>query len=156
MAFGLRSVFLLCGISGLLTGVWSKPTAPKVENSCPAGWTQLDCHCYKYQEDGRQFADAESVCNILGGNMVSIHNPLENAFVLELIRAAGNDDETWIGLSNAIESETYLWTDGSDNDYENFDNTGNGPCVEMDDDGSWDDIQCSTIHPYVCIRDIHH
>ncbi|XP_077578104.1 galactose-specific lectin nattectin-like [Stigmatopora nigra] len=160
MEFSPRFVFLLCGISGLLTGVWSKPAAPKIENSCPQGWTQLDCHCYKYEDDERTFADAESVCNILGGNMVSIHNDLENAFVLELIKAAGNNDEAWIGLSDAIEGSTFLWTDGSDNEYENFaDGEPNetGSCVEIDtDDGSWDDILCSAELPYVCIRDILH
>nr|XP_061802918.1 ladderlectin-like [Nerophis lumbriciformis] len=162
MAFGLRCVFLLCGLSGLLTGVWSKPAVHPVENSCPKGWTQLDCHCYIYEDDIRTFADAESVCNILGGNMVSIHSDLENALVVEMLRANDNDDEAWIGLSDAIEDDTFLWTDGSDNEYTNFDTDqsepdNTGPCVQIqENDGTWEDVECSTELPYICIRDIKH
>ncbi|XP_061633486.1 lithostathine-1-alpha-like [Phyllopteryx taeniolatus] len=160
MAFALRSLFLLCGISGLLTGVWSKPTSVKVQNSCPKGWTQLDCHCYQYQDEERTFADAESVCNILGGNLVSIHSDLENAFILELIRQGGNDDEAWIGYHDAVEEDDFLWTDGSDQDYTNFDVSGTEPdgtgdCVHMDESaGLWEDSVCSDEVAYVCIQDV--
>ncbi|XP_019746315.1 galactose-specific lectin nattectin-like [Hippocampus comes] len=162
MEFALRSLFLLCGISGLLTGVWSKPTVIVKGNSCPIGWTQLDCYCYIYEDEGRSFADAESVCNILGGNLVSIHSALENAFILELIRAGDNDDEAWIGLHDAIQNDDFVWTDGSDTEFTNFDVGGSEPdetgeCVHIDESaGLWEDALCSDEAPYVCIRDILH
>ncbi|XP_061532454.1 ladderlectin-like [Phycodurus eques] len=145
MAFALRLLFLLCGISGLLTGVWSIRVSSHKENNCPKGWTRLDCNCYIYEHEARTFADAESICNILGGNLASIHSDLENAFVRELIRAGGdNANEGWLGLHDAIESGDYIWTDGSEEDFLNFDtnasppepNTGTGNnCVELDDSG---------------------
>ncbi|XP_077423709.1 lithostathine-1-alpha-like [Vanacampus margaritifer] len=163
MAFGLRSLFLLCGISGLLTGVWSKPITFVKDNSCPKGWTRLDCYCYLYEDEGRTFADAESVCNILGGNLVSIHSDLENAFVVELIRAGVNDvGVAWIGLNDAIEDDDFIWTDGSDNDFTNFAVAGgepddNGPCVAMlESDGLWGDTGCTDLFAYVCIKEVHH
>ncbi|XP_077423723.1 lithostathine-1-beta-like [Vanacampus margaritifer] len=162
MAFGLHSLFLLCGISGLLTGVWSKPTTVVKDNSCPKGWTQLDCYCYVYEDEERTFADAESVCNILGGNLVSIHSDLENAFILELIRAGDNDDEVWIGLHDAVADTDFIWTDGSDNDFTNFDLSvpepdETGPCVQMDEsDGLWEDQLCTAENEYVCIKEVHH
>ncbi|XP_061664140.1 lithostathine-1-alpha-like [Syngnathoides biaculeatus] len=163
MAYALRSVFLLCGISGLLSAAWSKPTGVvQVQNSCPKGWTQLDCHCYIYENEPRIFADAESVCNILGGNLVSIHSALENALILELIRQGGNDDNAWIGYHDAIAEDDFIWTDGSDQDFANFDVAGaepddTGDCVVMDESaGLWEDAVCSDEAPYVCIQDVKH
>ncbi|XP_049608597.1 galactose-specific lectin nattectin-like isoform X3 [Syngnathus scovelli] len=165
MTFALRSLFFFCGMSGLLTGAWSHPAYYdkgwwKLSSDCPKGWTQLTCHCYIYQDETRNFADAESVCNILGGNLVSIHSDLENAFVQELIRAGGNTDEVWIGLHDAIENDDFIWTDGSDEDFTNFassepDETGD--CVELDEsNGNWQDASCTDDLAYVCIRDVLH
>ncbi|XP_061682922.1 galactose-specific lectin nattectin-like [Syngnathoides biaculeatus] len=159
MRFGLLSLLLLCGISELLTGAWSRPTKEvQVHNSCPKGWTQLDCNCYLYQDEGRTFADAESVCNILGGNLVSIHSALENSFVLELIRQSSKKDKTWIGLHDAIEDNDFIWTDGSDVDFLRFDDhepNGSGPCVQIDErNGFWEDAYCADELSYVCIRDV--
>nr|XP_049579115.1 galactose-specific lectin nattectin-like [Syngnathus scovelli] len=109
-------------------------------NSCPRGWTQLDCKCYIYEDEPRSFADAESVCNILGGNLASIHNDLENAFIVEVIRANGDETEGWIGLHDAILDTDYIWTDGSEEDFLNFDTTNlkekevaTGDCVEINE-----------------------
>ncbi|XP_077425165.1 lectin-like [Vanacampus margaritifer] len=163
MAFALRSFFLLCGVSGLLTGVWSFQIIESKGNDCPKDWTQLDCHCYIYQPDIRAFADAEAVCNILDANLVSIHSDLENALVVHLIRAGGNDDVAWIGLNDAIEDDDFIWTDGSQQDFLNFD-TGSHPgepdqtgnCVAIDeDDGFWQDDLCTDEEPFVCIRNVN-
>ncbi|XP_037109262.1 galactose-specific lectin nattectin-like [Syngnathus acus] len=163
MAFALDLLFLVCGISGLFTGVESVKSTPKIANSCPQGWTQLDCECYIYEAEPRSFADAESVCNILGGNLASIHNDLENAFIVEVIRANGDETEGWIGLHDAILDTDYIWTDGSDEDFLNFDtansepNALTGDCVEVDEtDGLWQTASCTDLNVYVCIRDILH
>ncbi|XP_068505830.1 lithostathine-1-beta-like [Syngnathus scovelli] len=157
MAFTLGSLFLLCGISGLLTGAWSAKIVPVKGNNCPKGWTQLDCFCYIYEGDGRTFADAESVCNILGGNLVSIHNELENALVLELIRAGSSASPAWIGYTDAISNTDFIWTDGSDVDFTNFDvgaPNDDGDCVAMiPTDGTWNDGDCTFEFSYVCIRE---
>nr|XP_061812423.1 galactose-specific lectin nattectin-like [Nerophis lumbriciformis] len=133
MALALRSLFLLCGLTGLLTGVGSFPSRIYKDVSCPEGWTQLDCKCYIYQSEEREFADAEAVCNVLGGNMVSITSDLENAVVQEL---SDDDSSVWIGLYDNINEGSYFWTDGTNNDYDNFANTQpdstSGDCVEME------------------------
>ncbi|XP_077423828.1 snaclec 6-like [Vanacampus margaritifer] len=163
MAFALRSLFLLCGISGLLTGVSSFSFVHRKVNNCPPHWTQLDCNCYIYQDDVRTAADAESVCNIIGGNLVSIHDALENAFVQKLAQAGDNDDVFWLGLSDAVLDDTYIWTDGTTNDFENFDTTNSEPdgttgdCVTMDeDDGLWQTADCTDEEAYVCIREVYY
>ncbi|XP_037109260.1 lithostathine-1-alpha-like [Syngnathus acus] len=165
MAFALRSLFLLCGISGLLTGVWSFPAKDTANVNCPAGWTQLDCSCYIYQDEARNFADGEAVCNILGGNLVSIHNALENAIVQQLIAAEDTDPGTpnlaWIGLHDSIEDGDYIWTDGTVENFRNFGsgepNSSNGDCVRMDETtGLWETGDCPIEDEYVCIQEAHH
>ncbi|XP_077407913.1 lithostathine-1-alpha-like isoform X2 [Vanacampus margaritifer] len=156
MAFALRSLFLLCGMSGVLCGGRSLQSNVK-DKSCPKGWLQLDSHCYIYQVEHRTFADAERVCQIIGGNLVSIHNKLENAIVLELVRQGGSDQVAWLGLHDAISFEEYLWTDGTVVDFTAFgiEPDGNGNCIQIfSGDGFWEDALCNEEAPYVCIRDV--
>ncbi|XP_061630867.1 lactose-binding lectin l-2-like [Phyllopteryx taeniolatus] len=164
MAFALRLLFLLCGIGGLVTGAWSLSMVHWKVNNCPNGWTELNCNCYIYQREERTFSDAESVCNILGGNLVSLHNPLENAFVLELARAGDNDDQFWIGYSDVVEADTFIWTDGSAQDFTNYDpnatpaepNPATGDCIELfETDGFWLTVDCTNENAYVCIREVY-
>ncbi|XP_077397878.1 C-type lectin domain family 19 member A-like [Festucalex cinctus] len=165
MAFARRLFFLLCGMSGLLTGVWSFKKVQTKDNNCPKGWTRLDCHCYIYQPHGRTFADAESICNILDANLVSIHSALENAFVLELASAGGNTKPFWIGLHDAIEIGEFIWTNGKINDFDNFDEGAVPPqpdslfgaCIEVvESTGQWQTQSCAAEYGYVCIRDVLH
>ncbi|XP_061138466.1 snaclec 6-like [Syngnathus typhle] len=162
MAFSLRSLSLLCVICGLLTGGSTFILLQKRINNCPSGWSQFNCNCYIYQDEGRTFADAQGVCTILGGNLVSIQNDLENVFVQELATAGGNTDVVWIGLNDTATADTYEWTDGSANTFLNFDTVNGEPdsttgdCVVLDeDDGLWETASCTDEEPYICIRPTH-
>ncbi|XP_077422234.1 struthiocalcin-2-like [Vanacampus margaritifer] len=126
---------------------------------CPKGWTQVDCRCFIFQDEEREFADAESVCNILGGNLASVQSALENAVIVQL-NAAGTTDSSidiWIGLHETIEEGTLFWTDGSPVDFTNFnndDNNDSGDCVAIEnDDVLWDKDSCSDDNKYVCARE---
>ncbi|XP_019743746.1 snaclec 3-like [Hippocampus comes] len=163
MAISRRSLILLCVITALLTEVRPYTLYHKIVNNCPPKWTQLDCNCYIYQNEERTFADAESVCNILGGNLVSIHSALENIAVQELAKAGGNDNVTWIGFNDAIQNDNFIWTDGTLNDFERFNETESQPdntvgdCVVIAaDDGYWQTANCTDLEPYVCIREVFH
>nr|XP_061812422.1 galactose-specific lectin nattectin-like [Nerophis lumbriciformis] len=105
MALALRSLFLLCGLTGLLTGVGSFPSRFFNDVSCPEGWTQVDLKCYILEDDARMFQDAEAVCNILGGNMVSISNDLENIVVGAIGENGVSGATMWIGLFDNIKVE---------------------------------------------------
>ncbi|XP_057683847.1 galactose-specific lectin nattectin-like [Corythoichthys intestinalis] len=157
----LHLLFVLCGILALTTA--SRHSSKENDCNCPKGWTQLDKYCYIYQHDNRSFSDAESVCNVLGGNLVSINSRKENAIVVELIReGAGTVVDTWIGLHDAIEEGEFVWTDGEVVNFKNFgmgqpDDSGSGEdCVEIEaDDEMWDDDECTDLNPYVCIRPVN-
>ncbi|XP_077580952.1 galactose-specific lectin nattectin-like [Stigmatopora nigra] len=150
MAITLRSFLILCGILGFLTGT--------VKTCCPKGWTQLDDRCFIYQDEEREFADAEAVCQILGGNLASVHSAFEYVAVLALIKERSEPNsnrDVWLGLHEAIELEAYQWTDGSPFDFNAFNSDdGNGSCVEIDySDLSWDNADCDDTMRYVCARD---
>ncbi|XP_077374124.1 echinoidin-like [Festucalex cinctus] len=159
MAFAFHSLLLFCVFSGLLHGVWSfsfdfwkKDTAI---NNCPTGWTQFNCNCYIFQAEERDFDDAQAVCEILGGNLVSIHSPLENIFVQGLLPI--DDIEAWIGYNDRMTPNTFEWTDGSADDFDNFPNPQPGVenCVIIDeDDGLWDETDCTDEEAYVCIKPV--
>ncbi|XP_061678167.1 snaclec CHH-B subunit beta-like [Syngnathoides biaculeatus] len=159
---GLRSLVLLCGISGLLTGVISFPFGDwKTINNCPVGWAQLDSHCYRFINQERTFEDAENICLTLSGNLVSIQNQLENTFVLELIQEGNGDGLIWIGFTDEDMEGTFVWTDGSTVNFKNFDDInlsepdGSGNCVAIDaTDGLWQDDPCTDTKAFVCIRDV--
>ncbi|XP_051912960.1 galactose-specific lectin nattectin-like [Hippocampus zosterae] len=153
MALALRSVFLLCG---LLAGVWA---LPKV-TYCPKGWTQLDDSCFIFVNQQRTFIDAERICQLKGGNLASILDARENALVIELIRQEFNGiRDTWIGLHDAIQESTNLWTDGSVVGFTAYaasqpDNFGNEDCTEIDDlPEAWNDDTCTDLNYFVCVKD---
>ncbi|XP_061664420.1 galactose-specific lectin nattectin-like [Syngnathoides biaculeatus] len=159
---GLHLLLALCGIIALPQANCFICTNYVAVNDCPKGWTQLDKYCYIYQHDPRTFSDAESVCNVLGGNLVSITSLKEHALVVELIReGAGDVVDTWIGFHDAIEEDDFVWTDGEIVNFRNFgvgqpDNVNDlEDCVEIEgDDSLWDDDECSDANPFVCSRDV--
>nr|XP_057907639.1 lactose-binding lectin l-2-like [Doryrhamphus excisus] len=130
-----------------------------IDGCCPQGWTQVDDHCYIFQSEVRTFADAESVCNTLGGNLASIHSYLENLAVAGLIKEGGAD-YAWIGLHDAIKKGNYIWTDGTNVEFLNFapvEPNGTGACVELYvADFTFFDEDCTIFHPYVCTRETYH
>ncbi|XP_054654892.1 ladderlectin-like [Dunckerocampus dactyliophorus] len=155
MASALHVFFLLCGISGLLTGAWSWPQRDNRDGYCPKGWTQLDDLCYILQEEPRSFADAERLCNILGGNLASITSALNNAVVYQLL-VARDELKAWIGLSDAVQENTFFWNDGKLFGFDNFgpdEPKGVGDCVLIYISGQWYDCDCADEYPYVCIRE---
>ncbi|XP_057692296.1 lithostathine-1-beta-like [Corythoichthys intestinalis] len=109
-------------------------------------------------------ADAESVCNILGANLVSIHSAVENAFVHELFEEGRSTTDTalWIGLHDVFTDDEFYWTDGTEFDFSGFDtgdsepgSTADGTCVSMaQDDTLWDTEMCTEERPYICITEV--
>ncbi|XP_037118790.1 ladderlectin-like [Syngnathus acus] len=158
MQFAL-GVLLLCGS---ISVSWA--ASVKIGLRCPAGWIQLDTRCFIFQNEPLNFRLAETVCNILGGNLVSIHNQLENEVVRHVILAgAGSFARTWIGLYDRIMDGDYLWTDGSEVDF--FDWANNRPtmnanqdCVEINfqNNDQWNDRACRGRLPFVCAKDLNH
>ncbi|XP_077351590.1 galactose-specific lectin nattectin-like [Festucalex cinctus] len=161
MAFALYLILILSGSSELFTGTWA--FVIKRDNYCPHGWTQLETRCFIFQNEEFNFVLAETICNILGGNLVSIHSDLENEVVRHLILAgAGSFQLSWIGLYDRIEEGDFLWTDGSPFDFNDWAsgrprvNTNRG-CTEINFQGEfWNDRPCGRQRSFVCAKDLKH
>ncbi|XP_061781291.1 galactose-specific lectin nattectin-like [Nerophis lumbriciformis] len=161
MAFSPRLLLLLTAVSGLLAGSWSS-AIKKADDCCPKDWTQLDKRCFIFQNYEVDFNQAEIVCKIIGGNLVSIHSNLENEVVRQLIfEATGENSLTWIGFTDAVEEDSFLWTDGSDVDFTDWannrpNNNGEQDCaiINFRGDDEWNDIDCTLLRPFFCAMDL--
>ncbi|XP_077369794.1 galactose-specific lectin nattectin-like [Festucalex cinctus] len=161
MASALRSLLLLCGICGLMTGI----SCQTLKGYCPKGWTRLNDRCFIYLHDERSFYDAERVCKVLGGNLASIYSDLENQVIIEIIReAAGTFEDTWIGYADPLEEGNFIWTDGSPDNYNDFapGQPDDGSVVDDEDcvdieasDEHWHDDVCSDLSPFICAKGVH-
>ncbi|XP_019750261.1 galactose-specific lectin nattectin-like [Hippocampus comes] len=161
MAFRLHLLLVFCGISGLFTRTWALPLSR--DYFCPPGWTRLNSRCLLFQNERLQFILAETVCNVLGGNLVSIHNALENEVVRHLIlEETGTFTPTWIGLHDKIEDGDFVWTDGSPFDFEDWANNRprvdtNDDCAEINFQGQfWSDAGCNGRRRFVCAKKLKH
>ncbi|XP_053703851.1 galactose-specific lectin nattectin-like [Synchiropus splendidus] len=82
----------------LASALWIGAEAVRGRESCPAGWSQLGCNCFRYFGSQMSWADAEHHCIGQGGNLASIHSDAEHQFIRGLIRSAsGADRRTYVG-----------------------------------------------------------
>ncbi|XP_077467319.1 galactose-specific lectin nattectin-like [Stigmatopora argus] len=153
---------VLFGLTAQIQGVALRKDSKSHGNHCPKGWTQLDENCYIFQDGERTFSDAESICNILDGNLVSINSAKENVLIVELIRECkGEIVDTWIGLHDAIEEGEFIWTDGEIVNFSGFapgqpdSNASDEDCVEIENrDDMWHDVPCTDLNPFVCMKPV--
>ncbi|XP_037102269.1 galactose-specific lectin nattectin-like [Syngnathus acus] len=151
----LRALLLLCGISGLVTGVFSvNVTVPE----CPDGWVRLENRCFIYRDNPLAYTAAEAMCNSAGGTLASISDSVENALAFQLVRDAnsGSVVDTWIGVHDGITEGKFIRIDGSKSKFFDFragqpdDFGGDEDCVEIDDEGQWNDETCTDTQDFLC------
>ncbi|MCW1310077.1 MAG: C-type lectin domain-containing protein [Candidatus Nanoarchaeia archaeon] len=107
-------------------------------------------HCYNLISTGTDYPNAMRNCEAYGGNLVSIIFSDQNAQV------AAFATNVWIGTATywgwkPITGKTPLRYQSDV--YSNFasgEPSGDGNCVEMYSNGSWNDVNCGSIRPYVC------
>ena len=158
----LRSV-LLWGLHALaLAGPLTKPSTDSnvtlERGPCPDFWYTYETDCYRYVTSKLTWAQAELYCQSLDAHLVSIHTPEEVHFISKLLF---NFDPTtgfhWMGLSDGREEGTWLWSDGSDNNFDSWyrgqpDNLGGAEhCARMKYQG-WIDDACTLVASSVCKR----
>lgn len=142
--------------------------------SCPDGWgSTMDyphngkatCYAVFPSEETpgyKSWSQAETTCTELGGHLVSILSKAENEHVRSLLMQAhiGSiiEGDAWIGLSD-VETETeWTWSDGSLEDFANWDSgepddsVGTNNCALMisKDKMKWAAAKCDLLLAYVC------
>ncbi|KAL6490387.1 hypothetical protein MHYP_G00007320 [Metynnis hypsauchen] len=92
------------------TSTVAPTAAPK--GGCAPEWTSFQGKCYKFVEKGseKSWHDARQYCISQGGNLVSIQNEAEQAFLTTMMASAF--DDMWIGLNDVNWEMRFLWTDG--------------------------------------------
>ncbi|CAM4554842.1 unnamed protein product [Leuciscus chuanchicus] len=69
-------------------------------DTCPAGWINFGLRCYKYFSHSTNWITAERNCLSLGGNLASVHNKLENDFLLSLLPSS---TRSWVGAHDGVQ-----------------------------------------------------
>ena len=78
---------------------------------------RINNNCYVHIDEAVTWNQAESCCVEWGGHLASIHSDGEN-YLLNSIR---NEDRiTWIGFNDKAKEGTFVWTDETRNNYNNF------------------------------------
>jgi len=88
--------------------------------TCPEGWPEYEGSCYKLQTNKTYWNDAKTNCRSFeGGDLASIHNEDEWAFVEGLMEAEYNLDSNmtiyWLGgrYGEWSDGRYWKWSDGS-------------------------------------------
>ena len=155
-------------------------TKPYICGACPV--SSLTPTYYEYVGDSLSKPDAEFQCIINGGHLASLHSEADSDLLDDLIDGNGGGS-TWIGyhdraaeagctddrhqgIGGNIESASFVWTDGTASDYEDWaggepndwqagqarcDGSGNEDCTEIWRSGQdWNDANCDGTKPYIC------
>ncbi|KAM3874389.1 galactose-specific lectin nattectin-like [Diretmus argenteus] len=92
------------------------------QGSCPMSWYSFNNRCYKYVAAKMIWIDAMLTCVSQKANLVSVHSPDENQFVSTLIKNfSPNQVRSWIGLSDLQKEGNWMWSDGSQVDFIQWD-----------------------------------
>nr|XP_014429681.1 snaclec bitiscetin subunit beta-like [Pelodiscus sinensis] len=85
------------------------------QGPCQEGWFSYMGQCYKFVQEQKTWAEAESVCQIIakGGHLTSISSAAHNDFLVNLASYADKrTTQFWSGGSHQ-KGASLTWTDGS-------------------------------------------
>eukprot|EP00092_Neocalanus_flemingeri_P019104 GFUD01020694.1.p1 GENE.GFUD01020694.1~~GFUD01020694.1.p1 ORF type:complete len:202 (+),score=44.44 GFUD01020694.1:94-699(+) len=165
-------IFLACLVfifSVLLSGGASESFInSKLKVSCDNDWTRFNQSCYKLVIDYNDIEVCREDCKKEGGDLASIHSKEENDFIISFLEERpirGGQKDAWIAGSITEIDGQFSWLDGSDWDFENWDEgepdkkklgKTHHECVflgnNLEDPGLWHDGVCKwTQWTYDCV-----
>lgn len=135
-------------------GVWDNaPNCPQcVTKKLPAPAMGTAAFCF----GARDFASAEADCVKQKGHLMAVHTKAVQDFLAtEAFKIQGSD--WWVGLTDAKVEGTFVWTDGTKLDFQNWNggepnNAGEEDCanITIGGGGGWNDLGCGAVLPYIC------
>ena len=99
-----------------------------------------DTSIYTLFDMSLPYEDAERVCSLMGGHLVTITSEKEQEIVTEVIEN-GSYGKYYIGLTDISENGIYYWSNGEEYVYSNLITSGNPnfSSVMINSDGSWEE-----------------
>ncbi|XP_037069239.1 lectin BRA-3-like [Pollicipes pollicipes] len=137
------------------TAVLTAFLAAVAATPCPNRWLANGGFCYLASTYTASWREARTACNAMGAgsDLVSIHSNAENDVVASYLGARG----AWIGLNDLDSEGHFVWSDGSQLSYANWqdgqpNNFLDQDCVNIveDNSGQWDDNHCVEKKDFVC------
>ncbi|XP_062291189.1 macrophage mannose receptor 1 [Scomber scombrus] len=137
------------------------PTSGPGWNEKCGSWTSdpFNDYCYLFNYLSRRtWAEARADCVNQGGDLVSITDPFEQAFIQGLIQQSPTGISLWMGGHDSITEGGWEWTDGSPFRYirwnaGNPDNYFGEDCLSiLINNGYWNDDECENDRGYICKR----
>ncbi|XP_052437528.1 galactose-specific lectin nattectin-like [Carassius gibelio] len=123
---------------------------------CPYGWTNFGVECYKFFSQAVNWATAEKNCLSLDANLASVHNKIQQDFLLSLVPSSST--RCWFGTHDGEQDGQWFWTDGTPFDFTYWapgqpDNLNVENCGEFNfENNRWNDAACLTSLSYVCAK----
>ncbi|CAK6981182.1 galactose-specific lectin nattectin-like [Scomber scombrus] len=121
---------------------------------CLPGWESYGSRCFKVFNTPMTWMNAEKYCMYFGAHLASVHNPGEDDLLQGMASQTGYY-RVWVGGSDAVETFTWLWTDGSKFDYTKW--SGGQPDNQNEDEKcmaltiyGWYDLNCGNNRPFIC------
>ncbi|XP_023136670.3 macrophage mannose receptor 1 [Amphiprion ocellaris] len=137
------------------------PTAGPGWNEKCGTWTAdpFNDFCYLFNFlSQRTWSDARADCVNQGGDLLSITEPFEQAFIQGLIQQSPTGISLWMGGHDSVTEGGWEWTDGSPFRYIRW-NAGNPDNYDGEDclsilvsNGYWNDDKCENKRGYICKR----
>ena len=100
--------------------------------------------------------EAKDNCAELNANLVSINSNNEKSF-LQKLTASSKTRGFWAGGKLAADGASFLWTDKSKFDFENWGEhqpSGDGSCLTVQWNTLWNDLSCKTSLAYICRKSL--
>ncbi|XP_075033477.1 C-type mannose receptor 2 [Mixophyes fleayi] len=142
------------------------PLSPPSVGGCPKGWLPFMNKCFGVRADSmdevKTWQQARDSCKLLGGEIATIDNYLEQAFITSILPNITID--LWIGLHNG--RQRFQWEEGQPLTYVNWvpgapsrESASNGKMISCaavwhglppQFTGRWDDKLCLEYYGYIC------
>ena len=139
-----------------------------LNSACQQGWIGHGKSCYKLVTSSKTWEKAKEKCEKWNARLVKVESREENEFIKAKILPTNKNDDYWIGLSNSGEENVWMWTDGTQLDWDGYtkpnwgdnqpdNNKNNKNCVviriktsDPDHYGKWHDLGCFQERKYIC------
>ncbi|KAM4636657.1 mannose-binding protein C-like [Discoglossus pictus] len=102
------------------------------------------------------FERAQKTCKEAGGDLPTPRNAAENSGLQEILRTKGDITKAYLGISDKNVEGIFKYLDGDKLTFTNW-NLGepnnskdNEDCVEIQDNGKWNDIPCTLLRLVIC------